>query len=468
MAAPLYKAMRAFVKKEKMSFHMPGHKRGAGMKIKDRCGAFLIDTTELSPTDNLHYPIGCIARAQEAAAKAVGAKETFFSVNGSSAAMETAIFSVCRRGDTIIADRNAHSCVMSAAILLELNVAFYQNAYRQDFGIPVAASCIDIIDAMDKNPQAKVVVVTSPNYYGLCADIKSISKEVHSRGLILIVDEAHGAHFPYCSYLPDSAVTSGADLVVQSAHKTLFAPTQSAFLHRCSDRVDGNRIRESMRLFLSSSPSYILMAYTDLARDWAEQHGEKAYKSLISMLEKEQSRLEQKTAVQFLKGEQGGCFAKDQTRVVANFSAYQESAKEIESKLQNFGIYAEMADMENIVFIVTPANTKREIHCLFRKLCNLVKCLPKRMQEKISISPPRYQGICHPSIAFHAGFESIPMTDAIGRISHRTICVYPPSTPVVAAGEEICEETVFYIEKAQALGLFVMGIEEGYIRVLID
>ena len=272
MAAPLYEAMRVFAKKEISSFHMPGHKKGAGIKRLDGRHAFLIDTTELVPTDNLHFPTGCIAKAQEAASRAVGAKETFFSVNGSTAAMETAIFSVCHRGDTIIADRNAHACVISAAILLDLDVAFYQNRFLKDLEIPAPALCSDIIDAMDKNPQAKVVVVTSPNYYGLCADIQSISNEAHHRGLLLIVDEAHGAHFPYCSILPDSAVALGADLVAQSAHKTLSAPTQSAFLHRCSDRVDSIRIRESLHLFLSSSPSYILMAYMDLARDWAEKH----------------------------------------------------------------------------------------------------------------------------------------------------------------------------------------------------
>lgn len=473
MAAPLFDALQSFHEQESISFHMPGHKKGKGIPKPYR-DAFQIDTTELELTDNLHEPTGCILKAQQEAANAVGAKETFFHVNGATGAMLTSLFATCRRGDTILVNQNAHACVLSAAVLLDLKVVFYAEKILHEFQIPQSISPRQIEKAIHKHPEAKVVVLTSPNYYGIGSDVREIARLSHENHMCLLVDEAHGAHLPYCTLLPDSAVTCGADLVIQSAHKTLNAPTQSAFLHRVTDRISHEALCAAMHLFLSSSPSYILMGYMDLARDCACHTGEKGYAHLLHIIAEEEKTLLKKTAYRILREKNTDrldVFYQDATRIVVNVEAYAVTAKEAEYTLAHtYGIYAEMSDANNLVLIATLANTEEEIHALFAALADMEKGWERREETFSFISKDwieENERICYPARAYDSPSETIALEQAIGRMAKRTVSIYPPHTPLVVAGEVITEGVVEKIRQAKQNRLSLFGISEDKIDVLV-
>ncbi len=469
MAAPLFEALQSFQKQDKVSFHMPGHKNGKGIDPSYR-DAFLYDTTELVGTDNLHEPTGCIAAAQKEAARAFGARETFFHVNGSTGAMLTALFAVCRRGDTILVNENAHACVLSAATLLDLTVVFYPEEPIESFHIMGSASIAGAEKTAKLYQNASAIVMTSPNYYGVGSDVSAMAKLAHRYDMCLIVDEAHGAHFSFSTLLPASAILCGADLVVQSAHKTLCAPTQSALLHRGSERVSHAALQEAMDLLISSSPSYILMAYMDLAREQAEKHGEKLYAHLIEKIKKWEDKVEAETAIWFLKfsPEQPFMFYHDPTRVVAHVGAYAVTGRDVERTLQKEGIFAEMADEENVVFIVTMANDSEDLSKLFSSLLRLAKTWKLRENKAEEFPKDLHRvRVCRPAIVRNQPFESLPLEKAVGHIAKRTVSIYPPHVPIVTAGEVIDEAAIYSMRHAQEKGLTLMGLCQGKIDVLL-
>ena len=262
----LYEKLRKYCGSDYYPFHMPGHKRRLGMGMGDPLG---FDITEIEGFDNLHHPEGILLEAQRRAARLYGAEETHFLVNGSTAGILCAI-GACAPSGRILMARNSHRAAYHALSLNRLEAVWlYPGKFVpegeaeawEELNGPLLAA--DAEAALEACPDVRAVFITSPTYDGVCSDVAAIARAAHRRGLPLIVDGAHGAHFGMHPLFPENAVRQGADLVIHSLHKTLPAPTQTALLHVQGDRVDRRRLRRLLAVYQTSSPSYVLMAGID-------------------------------------------------------------------------------------------------------------------------------------------------------------------------------------------------------------
>ena len=291
MSADLYNKLISYAESGTSPFHMPGHKMGRGIGEYD---IFKTDITEINGFDNLHNPDGIIKDAQEKYASLFGAKKTFFCVNGATGALQAAIMSVCGPNDTVIMARNCHRSVYSAMILTGSKTVYVFPQYCGKSDMPGGILPEDIEKAAKDNQNAKAVVITSPTAAGIVSDVEKIAEIAHRNNMVLIVDEAHGSHFKFNENFPKTALEMGADIVVQSAHKTLPAPTQTAVVHIGSDRTDCERLRETLSITETSSPSYIFMAMLDRCRDFIEKNGKKEYADFSKFIIEERKKFNRK------------------------------------------------------------------------------------------------------------------------------------------------------------------------------
>ena len=270
----LYKELENYGKSDFYPFHMPGHKRNKACVEGD----FPIerDITEIDGFDDLHYSEGILLEAQNALSRMYGTRKSFFSVNGSTAGLLTAISASVKKGGQILVARNCHKAVYHAIYLRELVPTYIYPQSDNDLGINGSISVSRVERCLEENPKIEAVLITSPTYDGVVSDVRKIAETAHRHGIPLIVDEAHGAHFRFSNYFPVSAADLGADVVIQSFHKTLPAMTQTAVLHLCSDRVSEKLLHRFLGIYQTSSPSYILMSSLD---------------ACVAKLEKESGRL---------------------------------------------------------------------------------------------------------------------------------------------------------------------------------
>ncbi len=424
------------------SFHMPGHNYGKGIG-----GVFAIDVTELPDTDNLAHPEGMIERAQRLAAEIYGAEESFLLVNGSTVGVLSAVYGTFVRGDTVLIDRMCHQSVLHAVLLSGLRPVFLPNRYNGEAGLFAPVCPEELKKALSEHPEAAGAVVTSPNYYGLCADIAKMSDLLHQRGLPLLVDEAHGAHFPFHPSFPKGAVLQGADAVVNSLHKTLPSPNQTAVLHILGPRINRDRVRDSINIFQTSSPSYVLLAYAERALEEMRENGESLFERQIQHCRRFAERC----------GEQLRIVAGDDPiRLVINLHQAGADAREVYQRLyRDHRIALEAADRENLIAIVSVGNTQVDFYRLYGALMDIVekKAMTKvvNADRKESIRQVKYrfseQMAMEPEDAFFAPREEIALEAAQSRICARPVVLFPPGIMLAAPGERLTEGVLQTIDE---------------------
>ncbi|MEC0207287.1 aminotransferase class I/II-fold pyridoxal phosphate-dependent enzyme, partial [Paenibacillus lautus] len=289
--APLAEALMGYRERGASSFHVPGHKNGRAYAGEGNATEMLreamrIDVTEITGTDDLFHPEGVIQEAQELAADCFGAEESFFLVGGSTAGNLALILTVCREpGDILLVQRNVHKSVLNGLMLAGAQAVFLQPEMDKQSGLAVAPSEATLTAALEAYPEAKGAIITMPNYYGMGSDLRPLAKACHERGIPLLVDEAHGAHYGQHPQLPMNALSCGADGVVQSTHKMLAAMTMGAMLHVQGGLLDRSLLRQRLAMVQSSSPSYPLMASLDLARRLLHKQGAGAFTAGLAAVE---------------------------------------------------------------------------------------------------------------------------------------------------------------------------------------
>ena len=292
---PLLDAIISNAKRPHTAFYTPGHKQGKGIssKLTEYFGKsiFTADLTELTELDCLFAPEGVIKQAQQLAADAFGSSQTWFLVNGSTCGIEAAILATCNNNDKIILPRNVHSSVISGLILSGAIPIFINPEYDTNLNIAHSITAESISKALRKHPDTKAVMMVYPTYYGVCGDIKTIAEQTSKYNIPLIVDEAHGSHFAFHSELPVSALSAGADLTVQSIHKTIGAMTQASMLHIQGERININRLNKALQLTQSTSPSYVLLASLDAARQQIAIHGQELLTQTLQLAEEAKNRI---------------------------------------------------------------------------------------------------------------------------------------------------------------------------------
>jgi len=280
-SAPVYEMLERHAERRMTAFHVPGHKQRTDWldeAADARYGPLLaLDVTELDDTDDLHHPAGAIAKAQRLAAACFGAEETCFLVGGSTAGNLAMILGTTAPGDLLIVQRNVHRSIFHGLTLAGVRAVLLQPEIDAGSGIAVIPAADRVREAAGRYPEARGVVLSSPNYYGMSGDLRPIADVCHAAGMPLLVDEAHGAHFGLHPQFPVSALQAGADIVVQSTHKMLGAMTMGAMLHMQGAQVDREAVRQALRMVQSSSPSFPLLASLDLARRQVHAGGEAAF-----------------------------------------------------------------------------------------------------------------------------------------------------------------------------------------------
>jgi len=478
---PLFDALVSLAESRKTSFHTPGHKSGKGISTRFRKFVgpkiFTIDLTTLDEVDCLQRPVGVIKEAQELAAEAYGADHSFFLINGTTVGNHAMILSTASPGDEILVARNAHKSILTGIILSGATPRFFPPVFDEGLGILLNVTGEQARHAMELHPNAKLLALTSPNYYGVAADLRAIVSEAKRRGILVLVDEAHGPHFHFHRTLPTSALDAGADICVQSTHKILGGMTQSSMLHLKGPDIDHPKVVRLLHLLQSTSPSYILMASLDLARMQMATEGEKLLSKAVDLAKDARDRVNRIPGL-FCFGEahlpEGG-FTLDVTKLTICVKGLGLSGFEASAILNaEFDIQVEMADLFNILVIVSIGDRKDDLDRLVGALNSLAGrgARPKDRRPVPSPLPPMGQQFhLPPRDAFFAPSEHLPLAKAEGRISSDIVTIYPPGIPVLVPGEEVGASTIDYLLSLASYGARIDGVlerDEPQIRVLRD
>jgi len=461
MNTPIFNALKRYVDTNPVSFYMPGHKHGRGLPQEFIDYIPKIDVTEIPGTDNLHFPEGIIKESQDLAAQLFGADQTYFLINGSSCGIHAVILTLCNHGDKLIVSRNCHKSIVAGLTLAGAMPVFVSSEYNEEFGIVAHATPEAIDQAFKEHPDAKGVIITSPNFYGVCSDIKGIAKVCHRHGKPLIVDEAHGPHLKFHESLPESAMEGGADVCIQSAHKTLLALTQASMMHVRSDLIDINTLKHILVMIQSTSPSYILLASLDIAREIVAEKGEELLGNLVDNLNL--FKMKMQVLPRFSIVDQNcDVFDFDPTRLVIHCRRLGLSGFDLDRELRNrFNIQPELCDLFNVVFITTMDNIAEEFDVLFTALVIIHEEnkdrdeLPLVNMKNNDIPVQKYA----PSEAFSMKSVRVPVSEAEGRIATTLVVPYPPGIPVLCPGEVVSKEAIHYIERILEMGGSVNNVD---------
>lgn len=484
---PLLDALRVCAQRQDAAFYTPGHKRGQGISqaLAALLGqaVFRADLPELPELDNLFAPEGVIAQAQALAAEVLGAAQTWFLANGSTCGIEAAVLATCQPGDRLILPRNVHQSAIAALILSGAVPVFVEPVYDPVWQIAHGPTPESVAAAIAQHPTARAVLMVSPTYYGVAADLMAIAHIAHVHGLPLLVDEAHGAHFAFHPALPRAALAAGADVVVQSTHKVLGAMTQAAMLHCQGDRVDPQRLRRALALVQSTSPSYLLLASLDAARHQMAMHGEELMSHTLNLAAIARAGLSALAGVRLLEptdlAHTPGVAALDPTRLTLDVSGLGLTGFAVDERLRDeMGVTCELPGLRHLTFIISLGNTLQDIQqlvdgvraiayaregCASSNVANVEASFLARELSPLGMHSP---ATLTPREAFFARTETLPVEHTCDRLSAELVCPYPPGIPVLIPGERITAAALTYLRQVVAAGGVVMGCADSQLTTL--
>jgi arginine/lysine/ornithine decarboxylase len=470
--APLLETLQTLRDRGMTLFCTPGHKQGHGVSeaIATLMGSsvFQVDFPDL-PGLNLFETEGVLAKSQVLAAETFGAERTWFLVNGSSGGVMAAILAICGTQDKIILSRTAHQSAIAGLILSGAWPVFVHPEYDPSLDLVYCPTPETIEQALREHPEAKAVLIVSPTYQGICADVAAIAAITHAHNIPLIVDEAHGAHFGFHPRLPPSALTAGADLVIQSTHKVLSAFTQASMLHLQGTRIDAERIQRVLKMLQSTSPSNLLLASLDAARQQMATEGYALMEHTLMLAEEGRSQLKS-LGLSILDDAQvgrPGYHCLDLTRLTVQVSAFGLDGFTVDALLQGESIFCELPTFQQVTFILTAGNTVGDLQCLtsaFKKILDAngltqsgaVTGLVRSLQNTPLLCSPQSLQLT-PREAFFSASAQIKVEQAAGRISTEVICSYPPGIPILLPGEPITQDAIEMIQSILSTGGFVTG-----------
>lgn len=475
MNTPLYKALIQHARRNSHSFHVPGHHNG-DVFFDDAKSIFdpllTIDVTELAGLDDLHHPSGVIKEAQELVSQLYGSAESFFLVNGTTVGNLAMILSVCEPGETILVQRNCHKSVFHAVDLAGAEPVYLAPDIDEAMHVPTHVPLDTIKKALAAYPDAKGLVLTNPTYYGHSADLTEVISEAHHYGIPVLVDEAHGAHFVLGEPFPVSALKMGADIVVQSAHKTLPAMTMGSYLHLNSSRIDRNRVAEYLVRLQSSSPSYPIMASLDIARAYV-QHiiEERKLSDILHQIQSLKQTFDLLTNAESVEPADSRMIT-DPLKLTIR-SKRGHSGYTLQNILERANIFTELAD-ENQVLLVLPLGGKRRINAeTIKSIDEEIEKTPLDQMfvsaewaaQPVTVLP--YQK----KVLRTFKKEYVDFDEAAGRLNAEDIIPYPPGIPMIMAGERITKESVEKLSRLISMKTHVQGnmkIKEKQLLVYIE
>ena len=470
--APILEALKKYKLMRVLPFDVPGHKHGRGnIELTEFLGekCLDVDVNSMKPLDNLCHPVSVIKDAEELAAKAFGAKHAFFMVNGTTSAVQAMVLSVCKRGEKIIMPRNVHRSAINALIISGAIPVYVNPGTNKQIGIPLGMSVKDVEKAILENRDAKAILINNPTYYGICSNLKEITKLAHKYGMKVLVDEAHGTHFYFNDKLPMSAMEAGADMAAVSMHKTGGSLTQSSILLINND-INKGYVHQIINLTQTTSASYLLLSSLDISRRNLALNGTKIIDKIINLAEYAREEI----------NDLGGYYAYSK-ELINNDTVYDFDVTklavctlgiglagiEVYSILRDeYEIQIELGDLANILAMISVGDNDLAIERLVSSLFDI-----KRLYKKDSTGIFDHEYInptvvLAPQEAFYSNKESIPINESEGRVCTEFVMCYPPGIPILAPGERITEEILTYIQYAKERGCSLTGTEDEKIEFI--
>lgn len=461
----LYQKLEKYSKKDIVPLHMPGHKRNT--KMLGTQLPYNIDITEIDGFDDLHHADGIIKNIQEKAQKIYNTKKSFLLINGTTCGILAGIRSFVKKNDKILVARNCHKSVYHAIELNELKPIYVMPKTNED-GINLGITPKEVKNKIKENPDVKLVVLTSPTYEGIISNIKEIVKICHENKIPVLVDEAHGAHLKFMNKTKElSAVDAGADIVVQSVHKTLPALTQTSLLHINGNMVNEEKLKHELSIFETSSPSYILMASIENCLDFLQQN-ENMFEKYEENLEYFYSKTKEIKKLEILKNKLTDQYFDDGKIVIITTKTNITGKKLSEILRKKYKIELEMSSVNYAIAMTSVCDSKENVERLINALIDIdakleIQKMPKYEFENILpiISKSIYEAEKEDK------FVKIDYRKVEGRISKEYMWVYPPGIPIITPGEIISKDIINLLEQISEAGLEIRTDNGTFPEVLV-
>ena len=475
---PFVEALESYKEQHFVPFHTPGHKIGveAPQLLKNWMGPALpYDLGVMYALDDLHEPERELKEAQDLTAELYGADCCWFSINGTTALIEAMIMGTVGPDEIIIIPREAHRSVISGLVLSGAKPVYMGCDFDERWGIPLGVSLENAIKSMDAHPEAKAILLVYPNYYGVGIDIVNIIQEAHKRGLIVLVDEAHGPHLPFSEGLPIEAIEAGADLVAQSTHKSVGSLTQTSWLLGQGKKFDKRRITQMHQMLQSTSPNYIFLASLDMARHQLATAGNDLVSRAVELsmyLREELNKISGIAAMEYADIQER-VINYDCTKVLIDAKELGLTGVAFERMLREHHIEVELVQAHHVLVLITIGDTKESVTALIKAVQAVSEKVLRAFKEFNKTEEEQLQDISKdsallpapivritPRNAMYTNREQVPLKEALHRIAGETIAYYPPGIPCVAVGEEISASVLQYIENRKALGFVPNGADD--------
>lgn len=473
---PFLEACLAYIDSKPTPFDVPGHKMGRmTTDLVKLTGpeVFVADFNAPIGLDNLYHAQGVIKQAQDLAAEAFKADRAIFSVNGTTGGILTMLNAVLRAKDKIILPRNCHKSVINGLIISGAYPIFVAPDIDKETGIANGVPTETYVKAMDENPDAKAVFVINPTYFGIASDLKTICQEAHKRGMVVICDEAHGAHFAFSEKMPLAAMEAGADITTLSVHKTAGSLTQTSLILAKGNRIDFTRVQKVFSMLSSTSPNHILLASLDAARKFLYFQGEAYIDRSVDLANQARAEINKIPGLsvfgaEYCKGP--GRFDMDPSKVVINTTGLGVSGFDILHEIRSrFNIQLELAEVSEVLAVFGIGTQQEDADKLVMAFKELSKTHYKPGNKYIvpNLHYAYPTMIVRPREAFNAPTKIVPINDSLGEISAESIMIYPPGIPIAIPGELITKDALDLIDFYAAHGgVLLSDSPEGYIKVI--
>jgi len=463
---PYLDALKKYASTDMLPLDVPGHHMGnVKNKLKDYVGdtTFRCDVNAPIGLDNLANPQGVLLEAEQMMAQMCHADEAFFLINGTTSGILAMIMTVCHANDKIILPRNVHKSIVNALILSGAQPIYIMPELDRELEIANQPSVDDYVKAMHRYPTAKAVFVINPTYFGANADIKRIAEEAHKRGMVVLADEAHGAHYYFDKTGPISAMDAGADMSSVSFHKTGGSLTQSSVLLLKSEKIEKARVQKTINVLNTTSPNSILLASLDAARQYVATKGQENMKRVheLSQFAREQiAKIKGFVPVNRNHFIEHGCFNMDDTKLVIKLEHLDINGFGLFHLLnEKYNIQIELAETYVVMGILAIGSDKKQILRFIRALRDISKTHYNKKYEyqrhAFGVEFP-FQ-LMDPRTAFNAPGKRIPIEEAENTISKESIMIYPPGIPLIVPGEVFTKELIKRIQEYQKLGVTILS-----------
>jgi len=471
---PLFDAVKKYVDDNVVQFHVPGHKKGNGLKeFREYIGerAFQMDVNGMQDLDFANNPTGVIYESERLFAQAFGAQSAFFLVGGTTAGVQAMIMSACEPGDKIIIPRNAHKSIIGGIILSGAMPVYVHPEINEQLGIAMGITEESLKKAIKENPHAKAVFLINPTYYGAASDLKALVRIAHRHEMAVLIDEAHGAHMSFHDDFPLTAMEVGADMSAASMHKTSGSLTQSSVLLLRSNLISYEKVKQVLNLTLTTSSSYLLMCSLDVARKQLATRGSEMLEETLRLARMAREQINEIEGLYAFGKELIGTpgFSDfDETKLGINVAGLGYTGYEMEEKLRKeYNIQIELSDMHNIMGIVSIGDSEENIIALINALKDISSKTKVKEHRKTTILTQDPKMIVSPRDAFYSHKKSVPLKESVGEIAGEMIMAYPPGIPVICLGERITQDIVDYIEVLKEQKCQMQGTADPHINSIM-